>query len=419
MKRTLSILMALALALACAMTAGAEGLSGTIRYSTWGSIAEKEVNEKIIAAFMEENPGCTVELEYIPENYPQKIDTMFLGGDAPDVIYGHPHQFASWAANDLLMNLNDLFEEEKDFFYDDKFATEMYPQYCYKGDHIATVNGHDCFLLFYNKDMFDEAGVAYPTDDWTWDDFVEAGKKLTQEVNGSMQYAMTFDDLYAIVASFGGQYFDDMTNPTAVAFNSPETVEALDFVQKCIYEYGIAPDTKNAELLGGSFTTGKVAMQITGAWGVAENAKITTFNWDIARVPKPAGREHKTMFYVAGYAVNADTKNPELAKAFAKYFQSDRAQELLAGPGLITVINKEIASSDAVLKGEGAPEHAYLRVDAVAEAVNGYPMLTNFEEMRTKVLTPAYDRLIAGSYGGADCAADIHSGLEALLPQGL
>ena len=53
MKRTLSILMALALALACAMTAGAEGLSGTIRYSTWGSIAEKEVNEKIIAAFME------------------------------------------------------------------------------------------------------------------------------------------------------------------------------------------------------------------------------------------------------------------------------------------------------------------------------------------------------------------------------
>lgn len=170
-------------------------------------------------------------------------------------------------------------------------------------------------------------------------------------------------------------------------------------MQKCIYEYGIAPDTKNAELLGGSFTTGKVAMQITGAWGVAENAKITTFNWDIARVPKPAGREHKTMFYVAGYAVNADTKNPELAKAFAKYFQSDRAQELLAGPGLITVINKEIASSDAVLKGEGAPEHAYLRVDAVAEAVNGYPMLTNFEEMRTKVLTPAYDRLIAGSYG--------------------
>ncbi len=418
MKRLLCVLLVIGLCLSLTAMACAEGLSGTIRYSTWGSIAEKEINEKIISAFMEENPGCTVELEYIPENYVQKIDTMFLGGDAPDVIYGHPHYFAAWASNGLLLNLNDLFETEKDFFNADKFATEMYPQYCYKGDHIATVNGSDTFLLFYNKDMFDKAGIAYPTDDWTWDDFIAAGKKLTGTVDGNKQYAITFDDIYPIAVSFGGEYFDDMANPTAVTFNSDATVKALQFVQDCIYKDSIAPDTKNAELLGGSFSTGKVAMQVTGAWAIAEYSKVNTFKWDVARVPKPAGGEHKTMYYVAGYAVNAATKNPDLAKAFAKYFQSDRAQELLAGPGLITVINKEIASSDAVLKGVGAPEHAYLRVETVTEGKNGYPMLTNFEEMRSKVLTPAYDKLIANTYGAADCAADIQSGLEGLLPAG-
>ena len=80
---------------------------------------------------------------------------------------------------------------------------------------------------------------------------------------------------------------------------------------------------------------------------------------------------------------------------------------------------KALRKSPAVIAADLAETIVLPDGVARAEAVNGYPMLTNFEEMRTKVLTPAYDRLIAGSYGGADCAADIHSGLEALLPQGL
>ena len=163
MKKILATLLALTLLCGTAMAE----LSGTIRYSTWGSVTEKEINEQIIAAFMEENPECTVELEYIPSDYTQAIDTMFLGGDAPDVIYGHPHYFAAWAKEGLLMDLTDMFEENRDFFYDDHFTTELYSRYIYKGSNVATVNGSDTFLLYYNKDMFDAAGVSYPTDEWT------------------------------------------------------------------------------------------------------------------------------------------------------------------------------------------------------------------------------------------------------------
>ena len=79
------------------------------------------------------------------------------------------------------MNLDEMFEEEHDYFFDEKFATNMYDMFKYDGHHIATINGHDTFLLFYNKNLFDAAGVAYPTDEWTWTDFMNASEKLSKE----------------------------------------------------------------------------------------------------------------------------------------------------------------------------------------------------------------------------------------------
>jgi len=91
-------------------------LSGSITFSTWGSLDERRVNEEIIAAFEALHPGVTVYLEFIPDGYMQRITTMFMGGNAPDVIYGHPHMFAQWATRGLLMNLDDRFAENADFF---------------------------------------------------------------------------------------------------------------------------------------------------------------------------------------------------------------------------------------------------------------------------------------------------------------
>ena len=417
MKRTLTLVIAVIMVLCLASTAMAE-LSGTIRFSTWGSQAEKEINEAIIAAFEEENPGCHVELEYIPSAYTTTIDTEFVGGDAPDVIYGHPHYFVSWASNDLLMNLDEMFEEDKDFFYDDKFSTSMYDMFMYDGHHIGTINGHDTFLLFYNKDLFDAAGVAYPTDDWTWDDFLAAAEKLSFDDGENKQYALSLDQLsvQAIIYSFGGNLFDDMTTPTEVVYNSEDTVAALKMIQDCV-KAGYIPETRDSELIGGTFATGKFAMQITGAWAVASYMGVDAFKWDVAQVPLRTGYPRRTSAFVAGYAVNDQTKNPELAKAFAKYFQSDRAQTLLSSLGLITVINHEISGSDEVLNAPGSPEHAALRVTTIDNATNGYANLTNFIEMLDTVITPAYDRLLACTESPEDVATDIQQGMEALLAE--
>lgn len=401
---------------------GQTELSGEITYATWGSLDEKLVNELIIEAFEKEHPGTKVNLEYIPEAYVQKIETMFVGGTAPDVIYGHPHYFANWASKDLLMDLTPYFEMEKDFFYDDeRFVTEMYDAFKWNGKNIATINGSDTFLLFYNKDMFDAAGVPYPDDTWTWDDVVEAGQKMTVLEGDNKQYGITVNSwppaLLPYIFSFGGSVFDDMNNPQEVTFDNPNTVAALQFAQDMIYKYQIAPTVQDTENLGGSFDTGKVAMDITGMWAVVNRRNITDFNWDVANLPLAEGQPRRTIAFYAGYAIYKDTQNPELAWEFAKYFQSDTAQELLAGLGLITVINKQIASSDEVLNGEGMPEHHILRVTSVDYAESGYAFLTNLEEIHSRAMQPYFDQLLANTIDAETAAQNIQAELEVLLQE--
>ena len=396
-------------------------LKGEITFSTWGSLDEKKINEEVIKAFEAKYPGTKVNLEFIPDKYREKIDTMFLGGNAPDVIYGHPHFFAAWAKEGLLMDLSERYEEEEDFYMSDKFATNMYDSFRYEGKNIATINGPYTFLLYYNKDLFDEAGVAYPTDEWTWDDWLEAAQKLTTTApDGSAQYATVFSaenpaTWFPYIYSFGGDIFDDMDAPTKVVFNSPETVEALQFIQDAVHKYGVAPNYQDSDLTGGAFDTGRVAMDIDGSWAPASKRNITEFKWDMANIPLKEGKERRTSAFYAGYAVNAATENPDLAYAFAKFFQEDEGQQILSQLGLITVINKEIASSEENLKGEGLPENHALRVSSIDYATNGYAMLTNWEEMMTKVLKPAFEELLSAKITPEECAERVQTQLEEML----
>ncbi|MCI8441646.1 MAG: sugar ABC transporter substrate-binding protein [Provencibacterium sp.] len=397
-------------------------LSGEITFSTWGSLDEKKVNEEVIAAFEAKYPGTKVNLEYIPEKYTEKIDTMFMGGNAPDVIYGHPHYFANWAEQGLLMDLTDRVEAEKDFYFNEKFAQNIYDAFRWNGKYIATINGHDTYLLYYNKDLFDAAGVAYPDDSWTWDSYVEAARKLTREDAAGKQYATIIpqgmQDSFPILYSFGASIFDDMNHPTKVTVNTPEMVEGMRFIQDLVQKYGVAPDYQSSDLTGGSFETGRVAMDIAGSWSPASRKNITDFKWDMANLPMKAGSERRTTAFFAGYAVNANTKNPDLAYEFARFFQDDEGQNILSQLGLITVINKEIASKKENLEGPGMPEHHALRVSSIDYATNGYGFVTNWGEMAAKVLQPNFDQLVSGKITPEECAKAMQEGLEPLLESG-
>ncbi|MBK8032240.1 MAG: extracellular solute-binding protein [Chloroflexi bacterium] len=138
----------------------------TIRYFTFSAAPDHlEDLDTIIAAFEEANPGITVEVETAPfADYFTLLQADVVSGDAPDVFELNYENFVTYAANDTLLDLSSYLDAEAPFY---PRALEAFQ---YEGVQMALPETFSTVLLFFNKDLFDQAGVAYPTNEWTWED---------------------------------------------------------------------------------------------------------------------------------------------------------------------------------------------------------------------------------------------------------
>lgn len=399
-----------------------EKVEGEITFTAWGSDAELECDQAVLDAFEKKYPNVTVNFEPINDDYLTKIETMMLAGEAPDVIYGHPKYFQKWASQDLLLDMTPYFENNEEFFNEDVYATNIYDAFTYDGKYVSTVNGADTFLLFYNKDLFDEAGVDYPTQDWTWDDFLAACEKLTIDKDGdgeTDQYAISpcsgRESLSAYMAAFGGEMYDDVNNPTEVKVDSKENAEALQMWYDLIFKYGYAPDAEGSEVVTGGFDGGQIAMDVDGVYQCVYRSGVD-FNMGLAALPMEAENSHYVSL-MAGYCVPKTTKYPEAAWALASFMQEKTGQEILASTGLITTVDKEVASSDEVINMEGAPDNHILRVTSLDKAVNVDAKLPNWQETVDTVWQPVIDKLYNGDVTVEEALEEIQAGLEEKLAE--
>lgn len=409
-----------------ATTAGTvphDEVEGEIVFTAWGSDAELETDWEVLDAFQKEYPNVKVKFEPINDDYLTKVETMMLAGEAPDVIYGHPKYFQKWASQDLLLDMQPYFDNNEQFMDDSVYATNLYDAFKYEDKMVATVNGADTFLLFYNQDLFDEAGVPYPTEDWTWSDFLAACDKLTIDKDGdgeTDQYAITAgkdnEQIEAYMAAFGGQLYDDVNNPSEVQVNSEPNQEALQMWYDLINKYGYAPDAEGTEVVTGGFDGGQIAMDVDGVYQCVYRSGVD-FNMGLAALPMEDVNSHYVSL-MAGYCIPKDTKYPEAAWALASFMQEKAGQEILASTGLITTVDKEVAESDAVINMEGAPDNHILRVTSLYNAVNVDAKLTNWQETVDSVWQPAIDKLYNGDLTVKETLEKIQSGLEEMLESG-
>ncbi len=399
-----------------------EEVEGEITFTAWGSDAELECDQAVLDAFAKKYPNVKVHFEPINDDYLTKVETMMLAGEAPDVIYGHPKYFQKWASQDLLLDLTPYFENNKDFFNEDVYATNIYDAFTYDGKYVSTVNGADTFLLFYNKDLFDDAKVDYPTEEWTWDDFLAACEKLTIDKDGdgeTDQYAISpcsgRENLEAFMAAFGGEMYDDVNNPTDVVVDSEENAKALQMWHDLIFKYGYAPDAEGSEVVNGGFDGGQIAMDVDGVYQCVYRSGVD-FNMGLAALPMEEENAHYVSL-MAGYCVPKTTKYPEAAWALASFMQEKEGQEILASTGLITTVDKDVAASDEVINMEGAPDNHILRVTSLDNAVNVDAKLPNWQETMDTVWQPAIDKLYNGDVTVEEALDEIQSGLEEKLAE--
>lgn len=293
----------------------------TLRYFTFSAAPDHlEDLDQMIAIFEEAHPDIKIEVETAPwGEYFTKLQTLIAGGDAPDVFELNYENFVSYAAKGVLLDLDPLAAADSSF--DEAiFYPRAYKAFNYNGMQLGLPATFSTVVLYYNKDLFDQAGLDYPRADWTWDDAVAAAKELTDSDAGvwGLYSPIQFWEFYKKAAQNGCEFFNE--GKTEVTINSSACVEALETMIGFV-DQGVMPS--DADMGGVSdgdmFTAGQIAMDVTGIWMFAA-FEGADFGWDIQ--VEPGLKNHATHFFANDVNVFAATKHPQEAWEWAKFFTS-------------------------------------------------------------------------------------------------
>lgn len=294
--------------------------STTIRYFTFSAAPDHvEDLNTIVQAFQAENPGVTVEVETAPfSDYFTLLQADIVGGAAPDVFELNYESFGAFAANGTLLDMSDLISADAPYY---PRALEAFQ---YQGAQLALPESFSTVLLFYNQNLFDQAGIDYPTADWTWDDAMTAAKAI--RALGSDTWGIfspiQFWEFYKKAAQNGECKFfnDDMTEST---INSPACVQTLDVMLSFLNE-DVMPSTEELSGVANEdlFASGKLGMDVIGIWQFAAFSDLP-FAWDVQI--EPAMNQHAHHFFANGIAVSASTQNAEAAAKWAEFLTSSAA----------------------------------------------------------------------------------------------
>lgn len=403
-------------------TAATAGGPITIRWAMWGDAEELKAHQAVADAFMAKNPNIKVEIVTSPwDDYNTKLKTLIASGDKGlyDVF------FYGFNVEDLVRQgvIEDLdpWAKQTGYSFDD-YWPGILDRTTVDGKVYGLVRDADASILYYNKDIFDEAKVAYPTEAWTWADLTAAAEKLSKiESNGRVtRYALGMEagKNDAWLVANGGGYVDDFTNPTKCILDTPQSLEALTFFHDMIEKNFIMKPADLAQGGGDSaaFQSGKVAMILQNASRIpAFNA--ANLNYDIAPIPLAASGKRVAEAAGASWHMSAKSENKEAAWTFMQFLQSaEGGQAIYAKSGGIFPALKSMVNSPAFQDPNQKPANRQT-FKIVGETMKLLNPITwkHWDELSGTITGPGLDKVWALEQTPADAVKDICAKVDAYL----
>ncbi|HWD39111.1 MAG TPA: sugar ABC transporter substrate-binding protein [Fimbriimonas sp.] len=300
----------------------------TIEMCVWGMPFENDLYTKIyIPEFERENPNIKVRFNHF-EDYDNRVLLSHAGGIAPDVIREGLESSMAWTRRGMNLPL-DKFIDGPDGIDRKDFIPMLWQGMTYKGVTYGVPQDINIFGLFYNKDIFDKAHMAYPNDKWTWDDLKSAVDKLTigkpndpNPQQKGLEMAWGGDLFRPFLYEAGGHIWDG----DKAAFDSPEAAKALAFYRSLMKTYSLTRSNQGRGGLGPDkfFGTGRVAMYIDGSWMVPSVTKNSP-NIRFGVAPMPRGKFAKSVSGSCSWEIDRDSKHPAEAWKLLKFLSSEWA----------------------------------------------------------------------------------------------
>ncbi len=394
-----------------------------------GDDALLEVDAEM-APFYEEYPWISLDTQVLaPPDLSAKVQTSIAGGAPPDIVQGLSVGDAlTYVANDQLLNLAPYAEAEG-FDWQSYYGSENIDLYNPEGELYCVSESSDTRTLAYNKDMFDAAGLDYPTDDWTWDDLLAAAQVLTQDLDGdgqTDQYGFvthTWDYQPWIWAAGGSFYNEDYTE---VLSTDPVVMDTLQFLLDMRFEYGVWPPEEVTSTFpepGFMFAQGQVAMY-TARW-IPDTVFFFAdlpFNWDVVMMPMNPDTGLRAAGQGGGcVGVFAATEHPEEAYQVWKWMTSDEGVYARSvGSSGVPMLPAGSSESHPLLSeafnSVAVPSNARAFVDMLPFTRYSDLPIANSAEV-TAAISPFLDELWLGTKTIDEVAPLIKAAVDPLLQQ--
>ncbi|AXA36870.1 MAG: extracellular solute-binding protein [Candidatus Hydrogenedentota bacterium] len=361
-----------------------------LRYLSWETSYEQIVLvKKIIAAFEAQHPNIKIQLEATTEA-PRIFLTDAAAGTPADVMYITNEFLPRLVDKQILLPLDDFITSDGVDL--GMFLPRTVDFMRLDGKLYAYPIHFSTDALFYNKKLFDERGVPYPDESWTWETFRDAATSLTVDRNGDGNpevFGCLTVESQVLMASFGARVFDEQTN----RFVEPPPREAIEAVRFNLSLLGKqaptaaqAMDTTDMQM----FANDRLAMFLGRTWQLPQIAKTMRSPWDVAPIPK--GRQRFCILAVGGNCIAAGSRHPREAWEFVKFYSSLEGQKLLGLQKNCTPALRELAlSKDYFLSPP--PEHIRVFVDAIDYAGQVLPDRIWAREFFSSIWQPTLERL--------------------------
>ena len=363
---------------------GAKKLGGELRYLLRGGTPDeiKSTQDLIDGTFVKET-GVKVSVEPTDANADEKLTAAMVGGNAQDVFDTWLDNVAPYAERGQVLDINPYVQAEmKQDEINDFYAWQWKDFQLPSGLRFGLPKFVNVMFLYYNVDMFEQAGIKPPDSTWNHDTYAEAARKLTNATTTGLFFpASGTDRWWYKIAGWGGNVVDPQDN-TKAAFDSDEALAALEWIRKGTWDDKFIAQRLNIVGAGqraftavpAAFAAGKLAMVEDGLYPFAHAKTIAKkFRWSYAPVPQ-GPKARKVLGTADGFAIWKGTKNPDAAWAFIKY-QASRDYQLYLTKTTGYLPNRySIVEDWKKICIEAYPELANANLDLAPQAMKeGYP----------------------------------------------
>lgn len=388
---------------------GDSGEKVTITYSNFISNGGNEENlQKIVDAFEEENPDITVEVQTAPySDYFTQLQTDLAAGTQADVFDVDAGSFPNIAANGVLAPLED--------FDASAYRESVLDIYNVDGVQYGLPTSFSDVVLFYNKELFDAAGVDYPTSDWTWADEKAAAEKLTDAASGAWgdYQPISYYEYYKAVDQAGGSFLNE--DGTEAAFDSEAGLAAAEWLagKSGTVMPTAADGAGTPDFDTNLFKDGKLAMWHTGIWMISLVGDLP-FEWDIAVEPGDAQQASAT--FSNAVVVSESSEHKEAAQKWAEFLTSSKTMvdvRLEAGWELPAISDESLLQPYLEQTPPANRQAVFDSLDNIAVAPDLGPNATQIQD----AVTNALGEIAAGRVEADAAIAALAEQVNALLEQ--